>query len=56
MTYGLENIVILNVKSNDYRCVVWNTTKDVAINMLNNSKLNDKGSLWIWTLVQIKDQ
>ena len=45
MTYELENIVMLNVKSNDYRCVVWNMTKDVAINMLNNSKLNDKRSL-----------
>ena len=45
MAYELENITILNVKGVDYRCVLWNITKNDAINRLNNSKLDDKGSL-----------
>ena len=45
MAYKLENIAILNVKGVDYRCVLWNMTKNDAINRLNNSKLDDKGTL-----------
>ena len=45
MAYELENIVILNIKGVVYRCFVWNVTKNDAINRLNNSKLDDKGSL-----------
>ena len=45
MAYELENIAILNVKGVDYRCVIWNMTRSDAVNRLNNSKLNDKGSL-----------
>ena len=45
MAYQLENIAILNVKGVDYRCVFWNMTKDDAINMLGNSKVDDKGTL-----------
>ena len=45
---------IVNVKSVDYRSVLWNMTKNDAINRLNNSKLDDKGTLWIWTSVQVK--
>ena len=45
MAYELENIVILNVKDVDYRCVLWNITKNDAINRLNNSKLDDKDTL-----------
>ena len=44
----------LSVKGVDYRCVLWNMTKTDAIIRLNNSKLNDKGTLLIWILVQIK--
>ena len=51
-TYGLENIEILNVKGVDYRCILWNITRNDAINMLNNFKLDNKGTLCI--LVQIK--
>ena len=29
-------------------------TKNDAINMVANFKLNDKDTLWIWILVQIK--
>ena len=53
MAYGLKNIAILNVKGVDYRCVLWNMTRNDAINRLNNSEL-DEGTLWIWIFVQIK--
>ena len=45
MAYGLENIAILNVKGVDYRCVLWNMTRNDAINKVNNSELDDKGTL-----------
>ena len=45
MAYELENIAILNVKSVDYRCVLWNMTGNGAINRLHNSELDDKGTL-----------
>ena len=35
----------MNVKSVDYRSVLWNMTKNDAINRLNNSKLDDKDTL-----------
>ena len=44
MAYELENIALLNVKGVDYRCVIWNMTRNDAINRLSNSKLDDKGS------------
>ena len=33
MTYELKNIAMLNVKGIDYRCVLWNMTKNDAINI-----------------------
>ena len=45
MACELENIAILNVKGILYKCVIWNMTRNDAINRLNNSKLHDKGSL-----------
>ena len=41
--YELENIAILNVKGVDYRCVLWNMTKNDAIKLFNNSRLDNKG-------------
>ena len=38
-------LCVLNVKEVHYKCIIWNTTKNDAINMLNNSKLDNKGSL-----------
>ena len=52
----LENIAILNIKGVGYKCVTWNRTRNYTPNKLNNSKLDDKGSIWIWVLVQIKQQ
>ena len=40
--YEFKNIAVLNVKGVDYRCVLWNITRNDAINRLNNSKLDDK--------------
>ena len=40
--YEFKNIAILNVKGVDYRCVLWNITRNDVINRLNNSKLDDK--------------
>ena len=48
MADAFENIAIMNVKSVYYRCVLWNMTKNVANNWLNNSKLDDTVTLWIW--------
>ena len=31
MAYELENIAVLNVKGVDYRCVIWNMSKNDAI-------------------------
>ena len=45
MAYELKNIAILNVKGVDYRCVLLNMTKNDAINLLNNSWLDNKGVL-----------
>ena len=46
--YELKNIAILNVKGVDYRCVLKGVTKNDAIDMLGNCKLDGKGTLWIW--------
>ena len=42
IAYELENIAILSVNVIDYRCVIWNMTRNDAINRLNNSELDDK--------------
>ena len=40
-TYKLKNIAILTVKV-DYRCILWGINKNEAVNILNNSVLEDK--------------
>ena len=37
--------MILNIKGVDYKCYVFNMTKNDAIKLLNNSVLDDKGVL-----------
>ena len=44
MAYELKNIAILNV-SVDYRCILWGISRNGAVNILNKSKLDDKGVL-----------
>ena len=50
----IENMAILNKKGVDYICTYVLYGIQVQA-MLNNFKLDNKGSLWIWTLVQMKD-
>ena len=45
MAYELKNIAILSTKDVDYRCILWSISRDEAVNMLNNSVLEDKGVL-----------
>ena len=37
--YELKNIAILNVKSADFRCILWGISRDDAVHRLNNSVL-----------------
>ena len=43
---NFNNAAIVFIKGNDYRIHVWYMSKDDAINIMNNSSLNEKaGSL-----------
>ena len=44
-TYELKNTATLNVKGVDFRSILFGISRDQAINMLNNSVLEDKGVL-----------
>ena len=50
-----KNIVILNVKGIDYRCMLWGIGKKKAVNILNNSVLEDKDVI-IWNNSVLKDK
>ena len=45
MVYDLNDSMILNIKGMDYRCYVFNMSKDDTIKPLNNSVLDNKGVL-----------
>ena len=45
VVYDLKDFVILNIKDVDYRCYIFNISKNDAINLLNNSVLDTKGVL-----------
>ena len=45
VVYDLTNFLILNIKGVDYRCYVFNMSRSDAINLLNNSCLDNKGVL-----------
>ena len=45
LVYNLKNFMILNRKGVDYRCYVFNMSKNDAITLLNNSVLDNKGLL-----------
>ena len=36
------NVAIVSIKENDYKIHFWYMSKDDAINIMNNSSLNDK--------------
>ena len=35
----------MNVKGADFRCILWDISREEAVNRLNNSVLEDKGAL-----------
>ena len=41
----LKKNAILNVKGVDFRCILWGTSKNEAVNRLTNSVFEDKGVL-----------
>ena len=41
--YELKNIAIFNVKGVDFRFILWDISRDEAVNKLNNSALGNKG-------------
>ena len=43
--YELKNIAIINVKGVDFRCILWDISREEAVNRLNNSVLEDEGAL-----------
>ena len=43
--YELKKFAKLNVKSVDFRCILWGTSKNEAVIRLNSSVLEDKGVL-----------
>ena len=43
--YDIKNFMFLNIKGVDYRCYVFNMSRSDAINLLNNSWLDNKGVL-----------
>ena len=45
VVYDLNNFMILNIKSIDYRCYMFNMSKNDAIALQNNSMLDNKGVL-----------
>ena len=40
MAYDLDDFMILNIKDVDYRCSVFNISKNTAIKLLNKSQLD----------------
>ena len=45
LVQNLNDFLILNIKSVDYRCCVVNMSKKDAFSLLNNSVLDNKGIL-----------
>ena len=45
MVYDLNDFMTLNIKGVDYRCYVFNMSKNDAVTLLNNSMLQNKGLL-----------
>ena len=45
MVFDLDDFMILNIKGVDYRCFVFNMSKNDAIKLLNNLYLDNKSIL-----------
>ena len=50
MPMNLSDIAILNIKSDDYRCIISEISKNEAINLMQNADLTEKSE----TLENIK--
>ena len=48
--------VIVSIKENDYRIHFWYTSKNDAINLMNNSTFNKKLDFYNFFLLYIKDE
>ena len=42
MSVNLKDVAFLNVKGSDYSCIITLTSKNEAINVLENADLNEK--------------
>ena len=42
MSINLSDIAILNIKGSDYHCIISLTSKNDAINLLQNADLSEK--------------
>ena len=56
MAFSLDNIAVLNVGNVFYRCILMGISKNEGLKRLNNAVTYDRGVLYIWILVQIKQQ
>ena len=45
IVYNLNDFMILNIKDTDYRCYMFNMSKNDAITLLNSSSLDNIGVL-----------
>ena len=45
VVYDLSDFIILNIQGVDYKCYVFNMSRNYAIKLLNNSFLENKGVL-----------
>ena len=45
LSINISNIAVITIKNIDYRCIIHNTSKSGAINLLKNSILKDRGCL-----------
>ena len=43
LSVNISDIAIITVKNVDYRCIIHNISKSEAINLLENSVLEDRG-------------
>ena len=45
VVYDLSDFIILNIQGVDYKCYVFNMSRNYAVKLLNNSFLENKGVL-----------
>ena len=53
---NFDDVAIIYVKGSAYRIHFWYMSKDVAINIMNNSNMTDKKKRFIFSLLHIKNE